>query len=974
MPNATITSTASTFGTISGTFAADQSTITGTISGVITGTLDGSVGVPGPQGPAGATGSQGPVGPQGEPGEGVPTGGSTGQYLVKTSGVDFETGWQTLSLSGYLSLDGGEMNANAEITFEDTALGRVALASGSAFAVSSSSNPDLVSNLLYDRVFVQNATSKTSIIPTGVEFPDLTIQTTGFTGWNNVALTGNPTAPTAALADNDTSIATTAFVQQELLSGTANARNLEVYVRNQTGSTLAAGTIVYIDGATGNRPTVTPAQANNDANSAQTFGFVKTSIANNGFGFVIVRGEVDNLDTSALTEGVQLYLSPTTAGAYTTTKPSAPQHLVYVGIVVRAHPTQGVILAAIQNGYELNEIHDVAISSITDGDLLSYESATTLWKNKSISTLGLLTSATAATTYYLQTNPAGFITSSALTGYATESWVNSQGFATLTTDEKNAIVDASFKTYSAPATYSYDFTGVGTFTLYDASVYSDGEQIQIDQSDVFNITSSIGSLPYSRTIYVPTIYAGSPSVYYVEDLVSYLAGLGIGFTASWSGPSATLTLDTFYAALYSGFHYLQKPVIPLQSGSKFMLEEGLNNYLAAIGVTYSAPDGSAYIYSAGSMSWDKPWETWAYSKAVTDGFISGCAKLSGTNNYGPGTQKLPASAAGYAPLNIPHGSAPTAPDNGDIWTTTGGLFYRINGTTVSPATLAGGTYTGKITTAASASGSAGFGLPHGAAPSAPVNGDIWTTTGGISVQLNSVSHQIATNKSSFTFQANTKLSTTAATSTSAGFSLQSGTTPTTPAAGDIWITSSALQYCSSAGAARTVAALQATNTHTAGAKNTFVHNSALAGINIGPAAGDPSSPSNGDVWLNSTTNALNARVNGATQAINTTKAWVNFNGTGTVAIRASMNISSITDNGVGDYTANFTTAFSDANYACAFSVQASGNTQASVYAGAVKATSITAAATLMSTTQCQFITAGTGSAGDIALVMVTFTR
>ena len=45
------------------------------------------------------------------------------------------------------------------------------------------------------------------------------------------------------------------------------------------------------------------------------------------------------------------------------------------------------------------------------------------------------------------------------------------------------------------------------------------------------------------------------------------------------------------------------------------------------------------------------------------------------------------------------------------------------------------------------------------------------------------------------------------------------------------------------------------------------------------------------------------------------RAWVNFNGTGTVAIRASGNVSSITDNGTGDYTANFTSALNDANYA-----------------------------------------------------------
>ena len=52
----------------------------------------------------------------------------------------------------------------------------------------------------------------------------------------------------------------------------------------------------------------------------------------------------------------------------------------------------------------------------------------------------------------------------------------------------------------------------------------------------------------------------------------------------------------------------------------------------------------------------------------------------------------------------------------------------------------------------------------------------------------------------------------------------------------------------------------------------------------------------------------------ATVAQGSAKAWVNFNGTGTVAIRASFNVSSITDNGTGDYTANFTTAMPDANY------------------------------------------------------------
>jgi hypothetical protein len=53
------------------------------------------------------------------------------------------------------------------------------------------------------------------------------------------------------------------------------------------------------------------------------------------------------------------------------------------------------------------------------------------------------------------------------------------------------------------------------------------------------------------------------------------------------------------------------------------------------------------------------------------------------------------------------------------------------------------------------------------------------------------------------------------------------------------------------------------------------------------------------------------------------RAWVNFNGTGTVAIRASGNVTSITDNGTGSYAINFTTAMSDINYACAMAVRGS---------------------------------------------------
>lgn len=217
-------------------------------------------------------------------------------------------------------------------------------------------------------------------------------------------------------------------------------------VRNETGAQLDKGTVVYVNGAAGNKVTVTKALATGDATSAQTFAVLLENIPNNQNGYAVTSGLLENLDTSAFAAGTQVYLSPTTAGTYTSTKPSAPDHLVYVGVIERSHANQGTMLVRIQNGYELDELHDVAIASKTNNDLLAYESATNLWKNKSYSTLGLLTSATAASTYYLQTNPAGYIDATALAPYLTIA-------SAAATYQTTAGMSAYLTTATASATY-----------------------------------------------------------------------------------------------------------------------------------------------------------------------------------------------------------------------------------------------------------------------------------------------------------------------------------------------------------------------------------------------------------------------------------------------------------------------------------------------------------------------------------------
>jgi hypothetical protein len=163
-----------------------------------------------------------------------------------------------------------------------------------------------------------------------------------------------------------------------------------IRVVNKTGATLteAAYQCVRISGAQGQRPKVALAQANNDANSGDTIGLVTETIADNLEGFVTTSGIVRDINTTGSLQsetwldGDILYLSGTTAGRVTNIKPSAPIHLVIVGYVIHAHATQGKIFVKVDNGYEIDELHNVKITpTVLAGSLLIYDATVGVWKN-----------------------------------------------------------------------------------------------------------------------------------------------------------------------------------------------------------------------------------------------------------------------------------------------------------------------------------------------------------------------------------------------------------------------------------------------------------------------------------------------------------------------------------------------------------------------------------------------------------------
>jgi hypothetical protein len=149
---------------------------------------------------------------------------------------------------------------------------------------------------------------------------------------------------------------------------------------------------VRVTGAQGQRLKVDLAQAINDTVSAETIGLVTETINNNQEGFITTSGLVRGINTTGSLQGETwadgdiLYLSPTTAGNATKVKPVAPNHLIILGYVIRAHITQGSIFVKVDNGYELEELHNVKITSAANNNVLAYTSATDIWENKTVET------------------------------------------------------------------------------------------------------------------------------------------------------------------------------------------------------------------------------------------------------------------------------------------------------------------------------------------------------------------------------------------------------------------------------------------------------------------------------------------------------------------------------------------------------------------------------------------------------------
>ena len=181
-----------------------------------------------------------------------------------------------------------------------------------------------------------------------------------------------------------------------------------IHVKNLSGTTLTNGTVVYVTGASGSKLTIDRADSAMEGTSAATIAIMTQELGNNAVGYATTEGLVRGLNTAAYGEGAAIYLNSN--GAFSTTKPVTPQHLVPVGWVVRSHASEGSIFVHINNGQELEELHDVLITTPTDGQGIVWDAANGYWKNGDVTV--------------------------DLTGYATEAYVDA-AIPTLTSELTN---------------------------------------------------------------------------------------------------------------------------------------------------------------------------------------------------------------------------------------------------------------------------------------------------------------------------------------------------------------------------------------------------------------------------------------------------------------------------------------------------------------------------------------------------------
>ena len=171
------------------------------------------------------------------------------------------------------------------------------------------------------------------------------------------------------------------------MSGTAVrlqvGQEMLIRAKNTSGGLILNGSPVYISGAIGNNPTISPATATDHTIANATIAVATEDIPDGHFGYSTTFGVVRNIDTTIVAnEGDHVYLG-TVAGSLLASLPIQPDSQVMIGCVLRKHATEGKLFVSIKPRPNIEELSNIYIAAVSDKQLLQYDSANGRWENVS---------------------------------------------------------------------------------------------------------------------------------------------------------------------------------------------------------------------------------------------------------------------------------------------------------------------------------------------------------------------------------------------------------------------------------------------------------------------------------------------------------------------------------------------------------------------------------------------------------------
>jgi hypothetical protein len=294
----------------------------------------------------------------------------------------------------------------------------------------------------------------------------------------------------------------------------------------KAGVALTVGQAVYVTGSTGGSGTnmiVGLASNATEATSSKTMGLIAQSLSTNDFGYVITEGLLAGLNTNGATAGDPVWLGTSGNLIYgLANKPVAPAHLVFIGIVTRAQTNNGEIFVKVQNGFEIDELHNVLTSSVANGDLLKYDSASGLWKNAAQSTLAIAPS---------QVTGTAVIT--------TDSRLSDARTPTAHTHATSDITSGTLDIARIPTGTSGTTVALGNHTHSSLPTAISSGYVAVTGTGVQFATATV-SFPIGRFTQTPmiTVAANSASATYFASITGASSS---GFTARLTIASGTFT-------------------------------------------------------------------------------------------------------------------------------------------------------------------------------------------------------------------------------------------------------------------------------------------------------------------------------------------------------------------------------------------------------------------------------------------------